>query len=290
MAGRRAAVAFAVLAGLLASAAQARPLRVMSISDCGDQLVLALLPPSQITSVTWLSRDPATSFMTAAASRVPVNHGAVEDVLRDRPDLVIAGTYTTPATRALLKRLRFPLLELGAVNSFDDVRRQTRAVADAVRARAGGERLIADMDATLQKLAEAPGPPIRVAAWDGGGFSAPPGSMHDALLQAAGARNVAAERAGLISGAEASVERLLAVRPQLLVEDERGSEQPGLRAAVLDNPTVRRVWAGRTVTLSARYYECGTPFSAVGALRLQSEMRAAIAHARPLPSFTSAAP
>jgi len=285
MAGRRAAVAFAVLAGLAAGAAQARPLRVMSISDCGDQLVLALLPPSQITSVTWLSREPATSFMTAAASRVAINHGAAEDVLRDRPDLVIAGTYTTPATRALLKRLHFPLLELGAVNSFDDVRRQTRAVAAAVGARAGGERLIAEMDATLQKLAARRGPPIRVVAWDGGGFSAPPGSMHDAVLRAAGARNVAAERAGLASGDGASVERLLAGRPDLLVEDEPGSEQPGLRSAVLDNPTVRRLWSDRTVFLSARYYECGTPFSAAGALQLQGEMRAEIARARPLPPF-----
>ena len=48
---------------------------------------------------------------------------------------MVAGTYTTPATRALLKRLHFPLLELGATNSFDDVRRQTRAVASAVGAR-----------------------------------------------------------------------------------------------------------------------------------------------------------
>ncbi len=176
-------------------------------------------------------------------------------MLRDRPDLVIAGTYTTPATRALLKKLHFPLLELGAVNSFDDVRRQTREVAAAVGARGRGEQLIAGMDATLRLLQTRQGPPLRVAAWDGGGFAAPPGSMYDTLLQAAGARNVAAEPGGLASGGGPSVERLLAVRPELLVEAEPGTEAPALRSAVLDNPTVRRLWGDRTVYLPARDYD-----------------------------------
>ncbi|HEY4029911.1 MAG TPA: ABC transporter substrate-binding protein [Caulobacteraceae bacterium] len=280
MAGRLAAVALAVLAGLPATGAQARPLRVMSISDCGDQLVLALLPPSQVTSVTWLSRDPESSAMAPAARKASVNHGLAEEVLRDRPDLVIAGTYTTPAARALLQKLHFPLLELGPVNSFDDIRRQTRQVAAAVGASARGEQLIGRMDATLRRLAAQRGPPLRVVAWDGGGFAAPPGSMYDALLKAAGARNVAAEP----GGAGASVERLLAARPDLLIEDAPATERPGLRTAVLDNPAVRRLWGDRTVVLPARDYECGTPFSADGALRLSEAMRATAARARPLPA------
>lgn len=283
MAGRRRSAALAVVVALAGSAAEARPLRVMSITACADQLVLALVPPAQITSVTWLSRDPQTSIMAQAAAGVPINHGLAEDVLKDHPDLVIAGTYTSPTTRALLKKLRVPMLELGATNSFDDVRSQTRAVAAAVGAPARGEQLIAQMDATLQQLAAHPGPPVRVAAWDGGGFAAPPGSMYDALLQAAGARNVAAERGGPVSGGGGpSVERLLAARPDLLVEGGPGGDYPGPRSAVLDNPTVRRLWGGRTVFLSARYYECGTPFSAAGAVRLRDEMRAKATRARPL--------
>ena len=58
---------------------------------------------------------------------------------------------------------------------------------------------------------------------------------------------------------------------------------------MLDNPTVRRLWRDRTVILSARDYECGTPFSAVAALRLSQAMRDAIARAHPLPPFTAAA-
>ena len=85
------------------SQAAAKPVHVMSMNQCTDQLVLALLPPERIASVTWLSRDPDGSLMFREAARVDINHGMSEEVLRQKPDLVIAGAFTTPATRGLLK-------------------------------------------------------------------------------------------------------------------------------------------------------------------------------------------
>lgn len=272
-------VAFATALSLCGPAA-ARPLRVMSINECSDQLVLALLPPEQITSVTWLSRDPSGSVMSRAAARVAINYGTAEEVLRDHPDVVIAGTYTTPATRALLKKLHYPLLELTSPDSFEDIRRDTRKVAAAVGATAHGEALIERMDATLRQLSETSGPALRVAAWDGAGFSARPGSMYDAVLRAAGARNVANEKGVLASGAP-DVETLLATAPDLLVRGEPGFERPGRRTDVANNPTVRRFWGDRTVIVPQYDYVCGTPFSAEAALTLRDEMRAADARPKP---------
>jgi iron complex transport system substrate-binding protein len=286
---RRAILTLALFAAASpAGGAAARPMRVMSINECGDQFVLALLPRGRITSVTWLSRDPSASIMAPTAMTTPVNHGTVEEVLRDKPDLVIAGAYTTPATRLLLEKLHYPLLVTQPADSFDDIRRETRRVAAALGARAEGEALIARMDATLADLAAHPAPPLRVAAWDGAGFAARPGSLYDAILRAAGARNVAA--AGPDGGAP-SLETLLAAAPELLVEGEPGFERPGLRSAVIDNPLVRRYWGDRIVITPAPYYVCGTPFSAEGARRLRDALRAAAARARtPLPFARSAAP
>jgi iron complex transport system substrate-binding protein len=275
---RGAALGLVAAAALVSGAAVARPPRVMSLNECTDQLVLALLPPSRITSVTWLSRDPTLSVMVGPARRVPVNHGSAEEVLRDRPDLVIATPYATPATRALLKTLRYPLLEVDAPGSFADVRRDIRIIAAAVGARARGEALIAGMDATLRRLSLGAGPAVRVAAWDGAGFSAQPGSMYDAVLRVAGAHNVAADRGVVASGAP-DVETLLAMAPDLLVRGESGQEPPGRRADVVDNPVVRRVWAHRAVVVPQADYICGTPFSADAALRLRRDMRAALRRA-----------
>jgi iron complex transport system substrate-binding protein len=267
-------------------AAEARPLRVMSINLCGDQLVLALLPRSQITSVTWLSRDPSESVMASAAAQVPVNHGSAEEVLRDHPDLVIAGAYADTATQALLKKLHYPLLQVSGADSFEDIRRETRRVAAAIGASAKADTLIARMDARLDQLAKRPGTPFRVAAWDGAGFSARPGSMYDAVLRAAGARNVADEK-GVLKGAP-DVETLLATAPDLLVEGEPQFERPGRRTDLLNNPTIRRFWGRRTVIVPQSSYLCGTPFSADAAVQLRREMQDNVIHPRTALPFTSA--
>ena len=128
----RALALAAVVAAPAGSTMARKPMRVMSINQCADQILLAILPPSRIASVTWLSRAPGGSLMAAAAARVAVNHGQAEEVARARPDLIIAGAYTTPATRGLLKRLHYPLIEIGATESFDDIRRETRAISAAV--------------------------------------------------------------------------------------------------------------------------------------------------------------
>jgi iron complex transport system substrate-binding protein len=263
--------------------ASAHPMRVMSINECTDQIVLALLPPERIASVTWLSRDPDISLMAARARRVAINHGQSEDVAQQRPDLVVANSFATPETRALLKRLGWPMIEVDDAETFDDIRRVTRQIAAAVDERQRGEILIARMDRQLANLRDDPVAPVRVAAWDGAGFSAVKGTLYDALLRAAGAINVANQPPASGYGAP-STEILLVARPDLLVRG--GSEdRMSLRANVANHPLVRRYWAkDRSIAIPQSYYICGTPFIGDAALRLRQELRAAQHAARtPLP-------
>jgi iron complex transport system substrate-binding protein len=272
-------VALAGAALLAPQPAFARPLRVMSLNECADQLVMMLLPPAQIASVTWLSRDAETSQMWRTARRIPANHGLGEDVVRDQPDLVVAGSYTTPATRSLLKSLHYRLLVLPPAESFDDIRRTTMQVADAVGEPARGRALIAHLDQTLKALATDKGPPLRVAAWDSAGFSATPGSLYDTILRAAGANNVAASRTGLGASAP-EVERLLALAPDVLVAGAPAFQRPGRHGELALHPLVRRYWSDRTVIAPLTAYTCGTPFSADAALSLRQQMRTIATKAR----------
>ena len=287
---RRAAamLALAPLGGCAAHApstpvATARPMRVMSVNQCTDQLVLALLPPDRIASVSWLARDTTGSLMTRAAARVGSNHGLAEEVIAQKPDLVVTGHYTTPALRGMLGRLHYPMIEVDHANSFDDVRRITRQVADAVGARARGEALIARMDATLADLARDPGPPIRVVAWDQTGFSAGAGTLFDAVLGAAGARNVVREPMAL-SYRKPDVEVLLQAAPPLLVRGSRDARIAGLGDDVMRHRLVRRYWSGgRTLTIPQAYYTCGTPMIAEAAVALRRQLRQAASLAPTLP-------
>ena len=282
----RALAAAAIFAGVAAAggeACAAPPLRVMSINECTDQLVLALLPPERITSVSWLSRDAGASRMAVQARRVPVNHGGAEEVVRDHPDLVVAGAYTTAATRGLLRRLHYPLLVLQPDDSFADIRRSIRQVAKVVGEEARGAAMVARMDATLSALARDRAPPLRIAAWDGAGFSARPHSLYNAILTAAGARNVA-DAAGVSAAGAPDVEVLLATAPQLLVAGQPGFETPGRRSDVAHHPLVRRFWGERTLIVPQSAYVCGTPYSAEAAVALRDQMRAKLTLARtPLP-------
>lgn len=255
-------------------------MRVMSISECTDQIVLALLPPSRITSVTWLSRDPRTSQMAAAARRVAANRGSAEEVLRDRPDLVVAGTFTTPATRQMLKTLRWPMIEIGPADTIQRIRDTTRQIARAVGEPAAAETLLARMDRQIADLARNPGPPLRVAAWDGGGFSAARGTLYDTVLTMAGAINIAADPAVARSGVP-DTELLLAAAPALLVRGGGRDDRDAVRADVAQSPLVRRFWGkDRSVAIRPAAYLCGTPFVAAEALRLRRELRAAAGAAR----------
>lgn len=253
------------------TAGAAKPMRVMSLNQCADQIVLALLPPQRITSVTWLSRDPDSSVMAKAAGRVGINHGQAEEVVRQKPDLVVAGSFTTPATRALLHRMGYPMIEVGEASSFDDIRVATRQIAAAVGEAARGEALLRHMDAGLAALARAPVKPVRVAAWDGAGFSAEKGSLYDAVLAAAGAINVADEPPASSYG-QPDTEVLLAAAPELLLQGAPGSTYPGLRDDVARHPLVRRYWTDRVVTVKPTLYFCGTPFVADGIRMLRAEI------------------
>ena len=249
------------------------PLRVASLNLCTDQLVLALLPPERIASVTRLAGDADQSVMAPAARSVAANRGSAEEIVRQRPDLVVAGSFTTPATRALLKRLGYPLLEVDSPDDWAGIRRITRQVAAAVGEPARGETLIAGMDADLARLAARRLAPVRVAAWDGAGFSARRGSLYDAILRAAGAINVAT-LPPVISARAPDAEMLLASGPALLVVGSRAVERPGLRQAVANHPVVREHWRGRTVAISPAAYTCATPFAAAAAVRLRDALRA----------------
>ena len=250
-------------------AAESGPQHVMSLSMCTDDLLLELLPPERIASVTYYSRDPSNSYQWPQAAKVRINWGTVEEVLAEKPDLVLAGTYTTPAARSLLKKLHWPLLEVPPAADFDEIRAVTRQVAHALRRDTVGESLIAKMDSTLQELAASKPPQIiRVAAWGEGRSIPGKGTLFDAILTAAGGVNIATSLEG---GAYTSfeVEQLIAAHPDVLAYSSDIADTPGLNTEMALHPLVRRLYSGRTVTYPGALYSCGVVESADAAAALR---------------------
>ena len=264
-------LALALLAAACLAATAPGPRHVMSLSMCTDDLLLELLPPQRIASVTYYSRNRNNSALWPQAAKVAVNFGTVEEVLAQKPDLVLAGTYTTPAARAVLKRLNMPLLEVAPAADFDEIRASTRRVAQVLGRDAVGEALIAKMDATLRDL-DATRPPriIRVAAWGEGGSIPGKGTMFDSILRAAGGINVANDGAPPYSSFD--VEQLLFARPDILAFASDIAETPGLNTELAQHPLLRKLYAGRTVTYPGALFSCGVVESADAAAALRASL------------------
>jgi iron complex transport system substrate-binding protein len=247
------------------------PKHVMSLSMCTDDLLLELLPPERIASVTYYSRDPSISSFWPQAAKVAVNFGTIEEVLAQKPDLVLAGTYTTPGARMLLKKLHMPLLEVAPAADFDEIRATTRLVAGALGREALGEALLAKMDLTLLEL-EATKPPrsLRVAAWGEGGSIPGKGTLFDSILLAAGAVNVANSEGGAYESF--GIEQLLFARPDILAFARNITDTPGLNTELAQHPLILKLYSGRTVTYPGALYSCGVPESADAAVALRASL------------------
>jgi iron complex transport system substrate-binding protein len=254
------AVVVALASGVVARAAERLP-RIASVNVCADQHVLALADREQILTISWLAADPAESMFAAEASRHTLNYGTAEELLRFTPDVVLAGTYTSPFTRSMLRRLGYRVIELEPEASVADIERNVRIVAAAVGHPERGERLVAALRDDLRAL-ESGRPARNLAAVivRPGGFTVGAGSLADELLRLAGFRNVAAEQ-GLDRWGSLSMETLLRSDPELIVLTGYRSTEPSLANVVLEHPALVRLRSTRTVTVPSALWACGLPRS-----------------------------
>ncbi len=195
------------------------PQRVVSQSVGTDELLLALADPGQIAALSHISHEPEFSPVAVEAKRFPaLQDSDAESVLRFRPDLVLAASYTRPETLALLKRTGVRLVVLERFDTLEDVYASLRILGHALGQEARAEALIrqclARVDALASRLKGVQ--PVRVLSAGLYPFTAGTGTTFQDLCDHAGALNVAAE-AGLKGHAPTPSEKLLVWRVEVLV-------------------------------------------------------------------------
>jgi iron complex transport system substrate-binding protein len=266
-------LAFVALAawGTNAAALAAEPLpTVASINVCADQHVLALADAEQILTVSWLAADPEESLFAAEARKHVLNYGTAEELLKFAPDVVFAGTYTSPFARTMLRRLGYRVVELAPEASLADIEQNVRRVAELIGQTTRGERLIAVLHDNVRAIeANRPARTLGAVIVRPGGFTVGADSLSHELLSLAGLSNVAAEQ-GLDRWGSLSMEALLRSGPELIVLTGYRSTQPSLANAVLEHPALRHLGSTRrTVTVPSALWSCGLPRSIESAALLQ---------------------
>jgi iron complex transport system substrate-binding protein len=256
---RCAAAVFWLMA--FANAANATPLRIVSLNLCADELVLRLAAPGTVKSVTWLARDPALSNVAALAEAMPVNRGLAEDVVPLAPDLVIAGAYTTRTAVSLLRRLKIPVLELDVPRTVDEALTQITTVATAIGRPENGAQLIREIKdglSQLERVSSTEAPPI-AAIYQPNGLTIGQGSLVNDLLGRAGLRNLAIERRIDNYGA-LPLEWLLLAQPDLLIVNTAGDVGHAMAYEILSHPALMSRYHGdRVVSVPSAWWSCPGP-------------------------------
>lgn len=259
-----------------AADAQQRPQRIVSMNLCTDELLMRMVDPSRIAAITHLSQQSinAPLGLGPVASGLKVNHGLAEEVLMLKPDLVLAGKYTTTAAVAMLRKLGHNVVTFDPENNLDDMRANIRKLGGLVGEEARAEEMIVDFDVRLSELqAQIPAGEKPIFADIGvNNYVAGDGTLYTEVVNASGYRTLG-QALGFVGYRNAPLEQLLAIKPALMSTATPWTNPPSMSTMALRHPALRAL-VERTpqVTIPERYTTCGAP-SVLGAVEILVKAR-----------------
>jgi iron complex transport system substrate-binding protein len=248
------------------------PRRVVSMNLCTDQLAMLVAAPGQLVSVSHLANDPGISLMSAETDGLVINHGLAEEIFRLRPDLVIAGTYTTRATVNLLRRLGRRVEEFEPANSFAGIRGNVTRMGAILGRERQAEALNAAFDtelAGISALAGAAEVPV-LGSYGANSFTTGGGTLENEIVEKTGFRHLG-EELGLSGTSRLPLETLVLSNPDFILVWERWSADPSRATDILRHPALRaRFGEERRLSADSRYWICGTPLTLGAVERLRA--------------------
>jgi iron complex transport system substrate-binding protein len=256
--------------------AAARPQRIVSMNLCTDELLMLIVPPERIVSISYLSHQPDSkpAWLAHIVDRIPANRGLAEEIIMMDPDLVIAGAFSTRPTVQLLRALGYQVADFAPEAGFDDMRASIRRMGEITGERTRAEALIAELDARLALLPGAPAADAPVFAEIGpNGVVSGADTLSAAVAHAAGLRTLG-ETLGFGGYRQVSLEQIVLSDPDVVAFGGAQQPAPALATEGAKHPALRRL-AGRArqVNIPDRMWACAGP----GALEAAEILAAASA-------------
>lgn len=276
IAGRGLVLAGAALASACAPAPAREAARVhptiVSLNPCSDAVLAEVADPGQLLAISSWSQDPASSSMdVAAARRFRATGGTVEEVLALHPDVVVAGSFIAPATRAAFARLGVRIETVGIAHSIAESEAQVRDVARIAGHPERGAAMVARIEAALARAAPPPGArPVPALMWQGGGMVPGDDTLVADMMRRTGFASVSREM-GRHQADKLPLELVLAHPPRVIFAagDERGNEDRMLR-----HPALAALTGTARAAFAPNLLYCGGPTIARAAARLAQVRRA----------------
>lgn len=251
------------------------PKRVVSINLCTDQLALMLAKSGQLISVSKLSHDPEVSPLVEEALSLPSNGSGAEEVFLLKPDLVLAGTFTAPATLNLLRRLGIKVETFAPSDTLEDIPKRLLQMGKALGRVKPAEIVVEEFYTQLEELrssikTQRP----RAALTYVNSFTSGNNTLVGDLLSYAGFDN-AATYAGISSYGTLTLEELIMLEPEVVIQ---GRNYPGAARAEdnLNHPALVNLANTALITnLINRDWICGTPYI-INAVKALQQLRLSV--------------
>lgn len=132
-----------------------KPKRILTLSLGFDVMTLGIVPPDRLVAVHKTAPDPGISWIVEESRQIPVKlyFYPFETVLKLKPDLIIASTWTKPEMIQGYRDLGFSVIVCKEPDTVDEVKKTILMIADAVNEQNAGVRVITEIDRQLDESA-----------------------------------------------------------------------------------------------------------------------------------------
>jgi len=250
--------------------AEEKPQRIVSLSLCTDQVLLMLVEPDRIASVSHLAADPVYSYMAAYAEGIQVHNGLAEEIIPLNPDVIIASKYTTGNTVEMLKQLGHTVITFPSPTTLAEVEIFTRDIGQAVGEPEKANSLIQTMHQEIQAAQALVKhlPKEKAISYAPNGFTAGTYTLKTEILKKAGYSNLSSEL-GIDYYGNISIESLIINKPDVVIIDEDLPNQDSLAQRFTNHPALQRMLGEKGPTrMPTNHWLCPGPLASKAIMKL----------------------
>jgi iron complex transport system substrate-binding protein len=236
-----------------------RPVRIVSQTLGTDEILWAICQRERIVGVSKIGLEPKYSPIAdelRSANVTPIFNA--EEILVLQPDLVFVASYSLTETVESLKASGATVFRFANFDDIEAIQKNIRLVGQSIGEEANAEKLVEQMNAELSavkaRIPDGIRPP-RVLSYYPSGDTAGADTSFDAIVRAAGAINVVAEK-GLRGFPKISAEQVAEWQPDFIIRGAAPAKAAEARKQLLDNPVIAATEAarhGRIITLDNRH-------------------------------------
>ena len=238
---------------------QEPPKRIVSTHLCTDQYLLLLANHDRIVSLSAYSTRPNLSVLSEEAKQFPLNQGNAEEIVLLQPDLILTVQFGNPHV-ALLRKLGYRVVEIPLASSVEDIRSTILVISEVVGEKKRGKEILRDFDSRINRHRQQ-GSDIQpvVAIYRANGYTSGSQTLISEIVETASLRNLASEL-GMEQIRHLPLEILVKQRLDGLIIDTV-EKRRSLAYEVPNHPAIRRMFKELPrISISAKYWTCGTPF------------------------------